>query len=476
MPAGKSEQNNSMLYGLITFVVLFIAATVFAIMFYIKYSDASTKLAGEQSSRRALATANEVSNIDKLIGEKDGTYLGTILNQFNALYTLTTGVQAVNDQSTQTKLTSAKKMLEELYASIGDKSVSPEEASFAWAVKGLQSQRDQYLKLSNILQAKIDQTQKDWDADVSNFSKTEEQLLAEKKIFSDQADEMQQHVNEIKKLAKEGTETQMSILEDQLNQKNQQIAEVAKKLAELENTYTKSEASRRELEKQVESIKPRPDIELEAYKPDAFVLSVDIQRGIAYLSIGSDDRVYRGLTFTIFDRSNPHPEDGVGKAEVKVFEVMSKVCAARIIESRPDAPVIVGDIAANLIWDSKTPYRFVVVGDFDLTGNGRIDPKGREKIIQLIRDWGGIISDEVSVNTDFVVAGTRPHRIAKPDENTTEVDPLAAEKSQQSYERYEHYNAVLTKAGELSIPVFDTRRFMNLIGYNTDARLSVPKR
>jgi NAD-dependent DNA ligase len=475
MPAGKPEQSSAMLYGMIVFIILFIAATVFAIMFYVKYSDFSTRLASEESARRELATSEQARNAQQLIGEADGTYLGTLLGQFNSLYKLATGKMAVDEQSTEAKLAITQELVNEMYAGVGDAQAAPDDVSLAWIASQLKTQRDEYLQRSQTLAARIEQIQKDWDNDIANFSKTEEQLLEEKAIFSSQAEAMTSQVNKIQRLAEQGAETQMSLLQGQLDERNQKITATSQQLTELEELYVKSESSRRRLEQQIESIKPRPDIELEAYKPDGYVLSVDVQRGIAYLSIGGDDKVYRGLTFTIFDKANPRPEDGKGKAEVKVFEVMSKVCAARIIQSRPDSPVIEGDIAANLIWDNEIPYNFVVTGEFDITGDGKVDYRGRETIVQLIREWGGIISDEVSVNTDFVVAGNPPRRISEPEDETADVDPLAEEKYQQTRQSYEEYKSLLEKAGDLSIPVFDTRRFMNLIGYNTEAKLSVPE-
>ncbi|AQQ69730.1 hypothetical protein SMSP2_00061 [Limihaloglobus sulfuriphilus] len=475
MPAGKPEQSSAMLYGMIVFIILFVAATVFAIMFYVKYSDTSTQLATQQSSNRELATGEEARNVGQLIGDRDGSYLGTLLGQFDNLYKLATGKMAVEEQSTSAKLSMAQELVNDMYAAVGGGSTAPDDVSLAWIASQLRSQRDEYMQRSQTLASTIEQMKEDWDNAVANFSETEEQLLEEKAIFSSQAQSMQKQVDQIQQLADQGAETQMSMLQSQLEEKNQKISATSQQLAELEELYSKSESSRRRLEEKIESIKPRPDIELEAYKPDGYVLSVDVQRGIAYLSIGSDDKIYRGLTFTIFDKANPRPEDGKGKAEVKVFEVMSKVCAARIIQSRPDSPVIEGDIAANLIWDSKTPYQFVVTGEFDITGDGKVDYRGRETIMQLIRDWGGIISDEISVNTDFVVAGNPPRRISEPEGETDSVDPLAEEKYEQTQQSYQQYKALLEKAGDLSIPVFDTRRFMNLIGYNTEAKLSMPK-
>ena len=59
------------------------------------------------------------------------------------------------------------------------------------------------------------------------------------------------------------------------------------------------------------------------------------------------------------------PEDGKGKAEIEVFNVTKRIAAAKINRSSVKNPIVPEDIVANLIWDSQTSNRFVVVGDFD---------------------------------------------------------------------------------------------------------------
>jgi len=135
------------------------------------------------------------------------------------------------------------------------------------------------------------------------------------------------------------------------------------------------------------------------------MIRVDLQNGILYLNVGMEDHVYRGLTFAIYDNSAPIPEDGKGKAEVEVFQVSQNVSAARIIRSTVKNPIVQEDIVANLIWDPKTSNRFVVAGEFDLDGDGNMDPDGIERIKEMILRWGGTLDEQVNVNTDFIVIG-----------------------------------------------------------------------
>lgn len=203
-------------------------------------------------------------------------------------------------------------------------------------------------------------------------------------------------------------------------------------------------------------------------------MKIENQAKIVYLDIGSDDRVYPGLTFSVYDKSAPIPEDGKGKAEIEVFEVTAGLSAAKITESSIKNPIVPNDIVANLIWDSETSNRFVVSGEFDFDGNGTIDADGKDKIGRLIRNWGGRIVDEVTIETDFVVLGTRPTALARPTSEEIELDPRVEDKYEASLQRGANYDEIFERAGTLSVPVVNHQRFLHLIGYHALASKSSP--
>jgi len=187
------------------------------------------------------------------------------------------------------------------------------------------------------------------------------------------------------------------------------------------------------------------------------------------LNIGSDDHVYQGLTFSVYDRNVPIPKDGKGKAEVEVFNIDKNVSVARIIRSEIKNPIMLDDIVANLIWDSDKTNTFAVAGEFDLDGDGAIDYNGTDKIKAIIEKWGGKVADTVSIDTDFVVLGSAPAVLRKPTFERTEIDPMATEKYEASIERLANYKVAQNLAQTLSIPVFNTERFLYFIGYKEQA-------
>ena len=142
---------------------------------------------------------------------------------------------------------------------------------------------------------------------------------------------------------------------------------------------------------------------------------------------------------------------------------------ARIIRGEAKRPILQGDIIANLIWDSYKINIFAVAGEFDLNGDGIIEPDGKDKIKTLIEKWGGKVTDTISIDTDFLVLGKPPKVGQKPTFRELEVDPLAMEKYEASLRELSHYREVQQQAQALSIPVFNTERFLYFIGYKSRA-------
>jgi hypothetical protein len=112
---------------------------------------------------------------------------------------------------------------------------------------------------------------------------------------------------------------------------------------------------------------------------------------------------------------------------------------------------------------------FVVAGQFDLDDDGNIDYGAADKIKALIEKWGGKVADNVSVDTDFVVLGKPPEVLRKPNFEQMEVDPMAMEKYEASLQKRTSYKQVQDRAKVLSVPVFNTERFLYFIGYKAQS-------
>lgn len=156
---------------------------------------------------------------------------------------------------------------------------------------------------------------------------------------------------------------------------------------------------------------------------DGEIVEVAPDREVAYINLGHNDRVRRGMRFASFRREKGGMP--VWKATLEVVRLHNTWCEARILVSEPDEfedethqlhrryydnhdPVLSGDYVANPVYQrSKTP-KFVLAGVLDM--------HTREEAEFLIRSDGGEVMDEVGVDTTFLVVGSIPDENAQPAE------------------------------------------------------------
>jgi NAD-dependent DNA ligase len=295
-------------------------------------------------------------------------------------------------------------------------------------------------------------------------------LLAEKDKFQGQFEKVRSDYSDLKSLLEKKSGEQVNDLYKRLDREKAGREETNKELlktqAELKAAQGRIE---RMLKEDVYPVRPPPDTEAAAYKPDGKVLIVDDQAKIVHINLGSDDHVYRGLTFSVYDRGQPIPKDGRGKAEIEVYDIQKNISLARIIKSDPKNSIVVDDIVANLIWDPAKTNTFVVAGDFDLNGDGKTDPQAIDQIKVLVEKWGGKVENTVTVNTDFVILGAPPEVGKKPTLEETEASPNANTKYEDVVKRAAEYKQILGQAETLSIPILNGDRFLYFIGYKTQS-------
>ena len=130
----------------------------------------------------------------------------------------------------------------------------------------------------------------------------------------------------------------------------------------------------------------------------------------------------------------------------------------------------IGSWFRNLkFWESDEENVFVIAGDFDLSGDGKIDRNSINRLKALVEKWGGKVDDNISVDTDFLILGSIPHVRRKPTFEEMEIDPMAMDKYNECLEKLNNYKKVRNQARDLSIPVFNAERFLYFIGYKTQS-------
>jgi hypothetical protein len=106
-----------------------------------------------------------------------------------------------------------------------------------------------------------------------------------------------------------------------------------------------------------------------------------------------------------------------------------------------------------------------VYGNFDLNNDGRPESDDAEVIRRLITQWGGRVVNDVNVNTDFVVMGVEP-TVETP---TGDLDAVQRKQLAEQQAALRQYLDVRSAAMKLNIPILNQNRFLNFVGYASQA-------
>jgi len=475
MAVARQEQGNVMLYTAITFVGLFIISAIIAVIFYIKSEDWRNQYLTSQQQLEEFATTPEVQNQGTLIGQKDrqASRVKQLIGYLDKFYKISTGSEP-QETSAEVKLGELETKYKDIVTALPKDFVITTEANDTNNGPGIfrivemyNNKFNQKDELISQLNTQIDDLGSESDTNKKGAAERETQLLTQLRTIRQDANSVQQSYNQLRALMDKKADEQVQAL---MQQRDEAIAEKNKTRQELLETMSKLSITQNRLQGSLEKLdvlKPRPKEDIAAYKPDGHIISIDIASNIVFIDIGSDAKIYPGLTFSVYDRNAPIPTDGTSKAEVEVFNVDKNTAMARINRSSKKNPISQGDMIVNLIWDSTAINSFVVAGDFDFDGNGETDPDGATKIKQLIENWGGKVEDAVTIDTDFVILGNQTQVKKKPTLDEIELDPLATEKYEASLKASEKYQEVKAQAKDLFIPVFNLKRFLNFIGYES---------
>lgn len=453
-------QDSSLFVAVIIFVGLFIVSTALAVVFYLKITDFQKTVMDTEKKIEDLASTKEVRSIGTTLGSKlpRKTVLGSLLTRYDELAAMILGT-VPEDTSAEAKLELAKQAQKRVLGEMPE--IIGSDVNSTGLIRALE-----------LVKGKLDESQSRQAAVTEQLNDLEKVLDEEKKAELEKENEMSATIKRLGADANTATSSYESLKAAMQQSSDQQVAAVTTKLDQADQNLKRTqqellasqaklktaESRMNALQQQVESITPKPENMSAALKPAGSITSVDDAAQTVIINLGSDDHVYRGLTFAVYNKGLPIPRDGKGKADIELFDIRKNVSVARITKSDKRDPVMAGDVIANLIWNAKARREFVVAGDFTFG-------EGAESIKDLIRKWGGVVADKISISTNYIVLGTGPKVPAKPTIEEIAADPRAKDKYDAAAEKLDEYNNVISEAKTFSIPVFDQERFLDFIGY-----------
>ncbi len=472
MPAGKRQQGAGIMYTAITFVVLFLIAAIIAGVFYVQSEKQRKNTETLTTEMNTFATVAQRTNKGNTVGDVPPreTVMGTLLNYLDSMvYMIIGGVP--EETSAQIKVESAKNKFNQAVASLTRQHLAPQDIdpNTTGLIRILEMatlKLDQTTESLAASRKDLDDLQKRFDDAVAANAETQQRLIAEKDKYYQQVQDVTKAYEDLKTQLEMTTDQQVKLVRDQLDAEKANSDSLRDQLLRTQAELKMIQGRLDRAQGDLQSIVPQPDMDVLAYKPDGKIMLVDNQLNVVHLNVGRKDKVYRGLTFAVYDKNAPIPPDGKGKAEVEVFDVQDDFSVARIVKAEIRRPIVADDVVANLIWDSDKRNLFVVAGNFTQEdapeGELSITP---DMIKLLITKWGGAVADEVGVNTDYLVLGTPPVTPRRPTLSQMNVFPDAMEKYEAAVKTAEAYQKAVASADTLGVPVFNKERFLNFIGY-----------
>jgi len=492
MPAGKRRQSNAMLYTLITFVGLFVVATTAAVIYYVKAEELSTRDKERQDETNRLVSQEELRTIGAIVGNRlpGQSNLGTVVGHLDQMVRLVKG-GPVRTTSAEVKIAEVRQAIQPLidrarpYLTLPSLAAAAPEAAknadpnkpadpnaaagpqvaLAGVINALLTKLEQTTSEKTATEQQLNTLKQRFDDAVRIMKETEQKLGEKVTAVEQQINDIKTNYDKLKASVDQTSQEQIGTIQANLEKARDEAKQLNDNLLKTQAEYNVAQLRLQGALTQVSEIKPAPDKEAPAFQPDGSVVLVNEAAGVIHINLGSDDRVYQGLTFSVYDRSAGIPRDGKPKAQVEVFTIDKKVAAARVLSSDPRNPITTGDLIANLIWDPARQNQFIVVGDFDVDSDGELDFDGVTRIEALIQRWGGATSKEVTPLTDYVILGTAPQVPTQPTPEMQTADPTALEKYNAAKAKNDQYNQIRDRAEKLWVPMFNYDRFLYFTGY-----------
>ena len=467
----SSDSKSSMLYAMVIFIVLFLAAAVWAVVMYMNNEQLRADARDAQERLELLATDQEYRELKPLaatsgVGRK--TAVGQLTEDVRDVVAYVVGQEAAAVPLVGAR-DSVVRTLQPIWEQLPMLFEDPVEAEPGRGlakiaeslIAALQKWVERATQTGLDMEALREQSEEKIKALESHIEKLNEDLgVASRAAASNEtlysgrfADQSGKYEQIIRQLESQITEAQGS----------------AKTAQEENDTIKRQEVEFqmevKNLRERLQQFQPSPETETAALEVDGFVILVNPRERIAYINLTNKDHIYRGLTFTVYDSFREIPKSGQGKGSLEVIEIMDTMSKCRIVDADATNPIQAKDIIANLIWSPEKEYLFCVVGEFDFDGDGQIDADGRQRIVTLIEGWGGRVTDTLPVETDFLVLGEAPAVPRQPMEDYGEGLTEEGVRYREALTRTEQYQGVREEAVALGVPTFNLNRFLYFIGY-----------
>jgi len=472
MAVSQPGSRAGLITTLVIFVVLFFVAAIFAA---VKYSESERRrVEFEQMQRQyntvisrgdAATVSGTIETLRSQAGMPGRTYYEIVTQQQKDLIRLLAGADVTPRV--------ARERFDQLISTANTRLAGAGQVASGSAQDAIKSLLDLAQQQLDNLAAREAQI-RDLEARMNEARRVHEAALAEsqkgRNAALDAAAAAARSVADYRRQKDSEIANLESTVRDRIESAQRQVTELSNQLAEANKQLETLRKERRQLVARLDRVRPVSIAELIMRQADGRVTRVD-RSGTVYINLHAGQQIIPGMTFQVYDRNQgvpPTPPDGldseaempVGKGSIEVIAVGPLYSECRIIRRTPGENIYEGDIVANLAYDKNVRWKFRIYGNFDLDQNGMATAAERVQIERLVTQWGALVVDDVTPDTDFVVLGKEPI-IPVPEDDS----PVSLYEVELAEAALKAYQAVRDKALDLNIPVLNQNRFLYLIGY-----------
>ncbi len=448
-------------YALILFVFLWVVSTALAVTFYLSSSRLEEDAATNQKKYDSIFTMRDQPVVSKLNSEKlPGSNATSALGLAEAQIEALKKAVGAPDKTTPEIVAPGNGLVAQALSGAGT------AGNLLDAVKSLSTQLADATKTNDAmqtslksLQAQVDLDKKDYDAAAGSSNQSSEtfktQLAAATTAqAAAEADKLktvedaEKNLSAAKDQAEAGRRENVILIE----QMKEQIAQKDEKIAALTDD--------------IEKLRPTSKTNV-GREPAGNIVRAATGSGEVYINLGRRDHITAGLTFAVYDPGTgvrfDSDEAAAGKGSIEVLEVGDTESLCRITNTTKGQAVQSGDLIANPVYqhDKNRKFHFVVIGDFDLDGDGINTAAEHDRLVRLVQSWGGVIDDKISTQTDFLVAGSRPLSAYTQSDDAATPGSVVDSRSKKQQD----YDATIAEAKESTVPILNSNRFLALVGY-----------
>lgn len=454
------QQRSDPPYLLIIATFLFLVAAVLAVLFYMDGDKLKKDLAGLRQEKNTLATPRELAGgtIRKMVerysnpprGERTKTVVAQFAEREEQASRMIAGAAMPIDQALATGNGALAAVGRQGDLTTEVKAIYSKLMVTILEVEDLKGQLAQKNDLLADAERSVGELRKELDTRLAASAKTvsDLQAAAQKR--------QKEHETQADQQKAEWAQTRAR-LDQELAQKTQELLDMDREKNQLERQVVRLQEKMRKL------TAPNADPITMATRADGEIRTVVGEDRICYINLGSANHIVPGLFFSVYDpKGIPKDKDAWSKGRIVVTKVGRDTSECRIVEENPQSPIMPGDLFANLAFDSVRSFTFVVEGNFDLHGQGFATSDGNKEVKVFIRRHGGIIADKVTIETDFVILGSKPE---KPAELGDEASIHVQETHRRNVEIYNRYRNVEDDAEKMRKLTLNTNQFLAFVGY-----------